>query len=458
MTEGVGPDLYNANNILEPLEQGVVGGFDRLFAAREKTLKHWLATQITQKKEFLTRTFPAIITMGAQHPELSGGVLYMLGLVTKNVREGSAGINSIPRRFAEMQSTKHTKDLRPALHEHHIKQEVSIRMKQPESKHLQRPLASTPERQRIVTKEVERARLTRELYDFQKRGVNITGLGKNESLVSILNKDSQTGRTMIFICASGGEPPGVESIAVEYALKTGNKVILIGMPDAASGSITPEFAKAVISDARPPAIDLFRTFSAPTYEAHTKFFGEMIRSLIPHDQHFDLYSYSGGALPAKNLLNTQEFSNRVDNAVFLSPAGVADSYRRFPILFRVMPVLKQLWQSMREFPRSIRGANERDKRQTAMTPDYVFRRDVSRALQDGSHYKQRGWDTMRVNNGKILFYIGKHDVLTGGAKFAKEPFPHAIILDPTGTHGTPLSQPERVLSKIFSLYDPKRNA
>ena len=78
---------HNADHLLRPLEQGVVESFDRLFTAREKTLKKWLADQLKHKQEFLHRTFPTLVQMGTEHPQLSGGVLYMMGLITEHTHQ-----------------------------------------------------------------------------------------------------------------------------------------------------------------------------------------------------------------------------------------------------------------------------------------------------------------------------------------------------------------------------------
>jgi hypothetical protein len=297
MAESTGTSLYNAKNFLHPIEGGIVNKFDKLFEEREKKLKDWIARAIINKQEFLTRTFPNLITIGAEHPQLSGGVLYMMGLISPHIHGGSEAVNSIPRRFAERMSTQKDAAASHKLAEIHTKQESILRI-HPDAIFPKPETGGNP----LINREMKRTEITRQLYAFKKRFVEIQyekdgkkiDLGANGCLTSTLNPESKTGKTMVFICSSGGEPPGVESFAVEYAMRTGDKVIIVGMPDAHSGTITKEFAQVVKNDAKPPLVDLKRTFKTPTYEAHTQFFKRMIASLVADGQQFDLYSHSGG--------------------------------------------------------------------------------------------------------------------------------------------------------------------
>lgn len=470
MGESAGSQLYNAKNFLHPFEGGLVEKFDRLFEERQKSLKKWAAEAIVNKQEFLTRTFPNIITIGAQHPELSGGTLYILGLVSPHVKNGSEAINSIPRRFAERKATKKDKVTAATLHELHTKQETLLRTEPG----VKLPITSDV-RSPIINRELVRANITRELYTFDKKFVDvkyekngsIVDLGKNGCLVSTLNKDSITGKTMVFLCSSGGDPPGVESFAVEYAMRTGDKVYVVGMPDSASGHITEAFAEHSYRDTKPPAIDILQKFKPPSYDAHTYFLKNMVASLVGNGT-FDLYAHSGGALMAKNLLNMPYFSKQVNNAVLLNPAGTTDFHTRLPFLFRIKPIVIQLIRSIMEFPHVIRSTHEKDIRQDANTPAYRFRASVNDALQDGSHYRQPGWDTMRVGNGKIVVYVGGRDALTGGRQFARymekrltdtlHPASPDIHLeyDKRAHHATVFTQPEKVLHQLFQTYFPDR--
>lgn len=454
-----GNDVYNAHNLLRPLEQGVVEKFDKLFTAREKTLKHWMAQQILRKQEFLTHTFPTIIKTGAENPQLAGGVLYMLGLLTQEVKNGPEAINSIPRRFAEQLHTKKNKELRPILHNIHIKESATI------------PVLP-PEQTRIVNQEVTRARLTKELYALEKKYVDVSytkdgktiDLGNNGSLCSILNKDSQTGKTMVFLCASGSDPPSAESFVVNYAMRTGDKVYVIGQPDGDSGSMTPQFADAVFGDANPPNIDLFKKFQPPTYKPHTEYFRAMIHALIAPNEQFDLYAHSAGSMYAKNLLQDPSFSNRVTNAVLLNPAGAANFDTRFPFLFRTLAKIRLAWPVLFDLRHLARSTYEIDKDEKLRTPSNRFRDRVRLAIQGGSHWRQPGWDTMHVNGGNIILYVGAHDGMTDGRQFAKfitpriEAKPTQTILeyDSIGHHTTLNTHPERVLDAIFR-HLPDRN-
>ena len=473
-----GAGFHNSDNLLRPIEQGIVEKFDKLFSAREKTLKHWVADQLKNKQEFLTRTFPTIIQAGAEHPQLAGGALYVMGLLTEHTHAGSEAINSIPRRFAEQLHTKgEAKALRPILKDIHKANEKNEGVK----------IASTPpvilasikpEQAQIVTQELERTRITRELYDFKQCPVDVryekngklVDLGINSSEYSILNKESQTGKTMVFLCSSAGNPPGVESFAVEYALRTGNRVFVIGQPDGASGAMTQAFADAAVLDAQPPLFDPLRKFRPPTYEPHTQFMKQAIKKLLPNGESFDLYSHSGGGLMAKNLLHDQEISDRVHNAIFLNPAGTTTMHTLFPVLFRRLTLFSSLAQAIGDLPHIFRSTYDNDRNEGKHTGNFWFRDRVSVAIQSGSHYRQPDWDTMKVRDGKIVLYIGGKDIAVGGKQFAKyingrlrdatNPTPSPVIVeyDKNAHHLKPFSHPEEVFTRVFRAYTSEEPA
>jgi hypothetical protein len=165
---------------------------------------------------------------------------------------------------------------------------------------------------------------------------------------------------------------------------------------------------------------------------------------------------------AKNLLNMPDVASRVTNAVFLNSAGVTDMHTRFPVFFRVKPVIDQAIQALQNWRKMIRMNYEKDNRQDANTPEYQFRSSVTVALQDGSHYRQPGWDTMSVNGGKIVLYVGGKDRLVGGREFASFIAPKiqntstSLEYDSNGHHGSPFTEPERVFDRLFSKHFPDR--
>lgn len=488
MAETPSVGKHNADNLFRPIEQGAVEKFDAVFSAREKTLKHTLADLLQKKQEFLTRTFPNLVSIGAEHPKLSGGALYIMGLLTEHTSNGSEAVNSIARRFAERKHTKpYAKVIQPALREIHVTNQRALDISGHEAiEHISGPdLADRIKKQNpslqdiepvkshelahVVNTELARARITRELYDFKQCPVNVIyekngqtiNLGANSSEISILNQDSKTGKSMVFICSSAGNPAGVESFAVEYALKTGNKVYIIGQPDGASGHMSQAFADAAVNDAMPPKFDFFRKFRPPTYEPHTQFMKSVIHALLPSDESFDLYSHSGGGIMAKNLLHDPQISGRVRNAVFLNPAGVSTEFTFFPQLFRRLVPLRMLKALLQDLPHYFRSTFELDRNEPKHTPEFWYRDRVTVAIQNGTHYRQPGWDSMRVNGGKIVLYAGGKDHAVGGKQFAQyiqsrihdqvNPVSSPLILeyDKKAHHLTPFTHPEDVLHKVL---------
>ncbi len=472
-----GTGFHNSDNLLRPIEQGMVEKFDKLFSAREKTLKRWMADQLTSKQEFLSRTFPTIIHAGAEHPQLAGGTLYMMGLLTEHTHSGSDAINSIPRRFAERLHTKgEAKILRPVLKDIHKIDEGTQDIQRTKPTSLS--TAIKPEHVHIVNTELERARITREIYDFKQCPVSVryekngslVDLGTNSSEIAILNQESKTGKIMVFLCSSAGNPMGVESFAVEYALRTGDKVFVIGQPDGANGHMSQAFADAVVQDAQPPIFDPLQKFQAPSYEPHTQFMKQAIKKLLPNGETFDLYSHSGGGLMAKNLLHNQEISDRVHNAIFLNPAGTTTMHTLFPVFFRRFTLFRSLAQAIGDLPHIFRSTYDNDRNEGKHTGNFWFRDRVSVAIQSGSHYRQPDWDTMKVRDGKIVLYVGGKDIAVGGKKFAHymenrlqdkarpTPSPIAIEYDKNAHHLKPFSHPEEVFTRVFRAYAPKEQA
>lgn len=470
---------HNADNILRPIETGMVEKFDTLFAAREKTLTRKVADLIANKQEILARVFPNIITIGAEHPQLSGGALYLMGIITKHVPGGSEAINSIPRRFAERRQTKKVKEVRPVLHTLHTESEAPQHPLPPEQSIItrirqatkeQKPLSEQQRREqvRIVMTELKRAKITRELYDLKQCPVNVVyqkegktiDLGQNSSEISILNKNSKTGKSMVFICSSAGNPPGAESFAVEHALRTGDKVYIIGQPDGASGHMSKAFADAAVLDANPPYFDFKRRFQPPRYEPHTQFMKQVITTIVPQHEQFDLYSHSGGGLFAKNLLHDPDISKRVKNAVFLNPAGVTTSFTLFPQAFRRLVPFQSALSFIRDIPHVFRSTFELDRNEPKHTPAFWFRDRVTVAIQSGTHYRQPDWDSMKVNGGRIVLYVGGRDRMVGGKQFARffrnrlqdtqhpTPSPYVLEYDKRAHHVTPFAHPEEVIARI----------
>lgn len=441
MAESVEPGFSKGQHHLRSLEQGAVEGFNRLFEAQERTLKHWMAEQITRHQERLSRMFPNWIRMGAEHPQLAGGVLYMMGLLTEHTPKGSEAINSISRRFAEHKATVAHKELRPVLVAEHQKIETTGQRSNP-------PLP--PEKKKIINRELERARLTRELYGHHTQNVN-TQWGINNCQVSVLNPNS-TKDNAIFISSSGGDPEGFESFAIEYALRTGKRTYILGQPDGASGHMTPEFAKTVIQNASPPTIDLARSFTAPSYEPHVQFFKKLFASMFSDIPSFELYSHSFGGIMAKKIIEDPAWKSKVSRAVFLNPAGTSTFFTRIPGLFRFMSELRESWNFIKQLPAIIRYSLWKDIGQNRRTQEFRFRDAVTRAVQDGTHYRQDGWNKLVLPNGTLRFVVGGNDHATNGKQFMR--FLHQqtgganLLYNPKGDHESVFAQPEAALDRL----------
>ena len=164
---------------------------------------------------------------------------------------------------------------------------------------------------------------------------------------------------------------------------------------------------------------------------------------------------------AKNLLHDPQISDRVHNAVFLNPAGVSTEFTFFPQLFRRLVPFRMLKAVLLDLPHYFRSTFELDRNEPKHTPEFWYRDRVTVAIQNGTHYRQPGWDSMNVNGGNIVLYTGGKDHAVGGKQFATfitsrlqdtiNPPPSLLVLeyDKKAHHLTPFTHPEDVLRRVL---------
>lgn len=170
---------------------------------------------------------------------------------------------------------------------------------------------------------LEEAHLRDELESqFLNQGevtVNLTGLGSQTSRYTILElPEDQKPET-----AKGQPPlvfiPGISNDLiygldlVEELAFSGRRVISIGYPESTMGKITPEFARASVN--------------SKTYTPHDAYFKEAIAKLAGLGP-IELWGHSTGSAVIGQMLTDPQFSQRVTNAVLLSPASSVDQSKK----------------------------------------------------------------------------------------------------------------------------------
>ncbi len=129
-----------------------------------------------------------------------------------------------------------------------------------------------------------------------------------------------------------------------------------------------------------------------------------------------------------------------------------------------MTLFRSLGSLIRDLPHIFRYTFEKDRNEPFHNDSFWFRDRVTVAIQSGSHYRQPGWDTMRVNGGRIVLYTGGKDTAVGGKSFARfmekrptnsvHPTPSPVILayDKRARHVTPFTHPEKILDAILAKH------
>ena len=199
--------------------------------------------------------------------------------------------------------------------------------------------------------------------------------------------DRQKDQKPIFIIPGrSGDVYGIEPLIRALALQ-GRRVVSISYPESFLGKVSKRFMRAVMEN-------------QDSYEPHTTFFKNSINNLLPEGE-IELWSYSAGGPITAEILSDPEFSNRVSNAVALSPASsVKQTSREFAV-----GIVKEVWRLLHhpdEFPliSEVRGA----KGEIPFAQQW--RRDqVSKALLEKTMRKSNAWSDAKVIAGGNIFII-----------------------------------------------------
>jgi pimeloyl-ACP methyl ester carboxylesterase len=140
--------------------------------------------------------------------------------------------------------------------------------------------------------------------------VDFTEYGKQSSrFAEILPPEGIefTGKTVVIIGGWGTELASFEAAMMEAAMQ-GFRVIGIAHPDTQFGTTTKKFADAVSTETQP--------------DLHAEFFKQSLKTILK-DESFTLIGQSAGGMVVATMLNDAEFAQSVENAVLVSPAGIA---------------------------------------------------------------------------------------------------------------------------------------
>lgn len=226
--------------------------------------------------------------------------------------------------------------------------------------------------------------------------------------------------------------PLTEEIAYQ-----GRKVISIASPESSQGDVTDAFATEVVG--------------SEDFAAHASFFKKAISDLKAKGEivgeTFELWGYSTGASVASLMLRDAEFSEQVENAAYICPAGSADqSLKQF-----VMGVMSEAATLIRKHPGLISAYSLSLPRKEENSPSKKKTQNglISQIIKN----HPENWKQSRVREGgKIVVISESNDQLTKSfleEKTFKEN-PQVTLVQEPGSHLTPVTQPETVVKAVFS--------
>lgn len=300
------------------------------------------------------------------------------------------------------------------------------------------------ERRQIIKEANDRDVIFQNYLEQRQIWINMGNLGEQSSrYVDLLppqeRKKEVEEPPIVIITGISNDIDCVGALARELPMR-GRRTIVIGYPESFMGHVTPEFVEAVKA--------------SPTFEPHTAYYKAAIEQILPSGD-YELWGYSTGGPIVSQMLHDKDISDRVTDAVLLSPASVVT-------------------QSMPEFGKGLMHEISEIKKKFPQIPKYTFstgrkrdedsahlslRKDVSGALLSRVLTGMDLWKDARVKeNGKITVISPTGDDTTKCYKvFNKEnelelqnENPQIRVINIPGTHITSLVDPESVLDKLWS--------
>jgi len=302
------------------------------------------------------------------------------------------------------------------------------------------------EKRQLTSEAQERDKIFKEYLQQGEVLVNLGELGKQVSRYIEMNppesrKDKgKDDPPVVIIAGLSNDIDCVGALTRELPYQ-GRKTFMIGYPESFMGRVTPEFVEAVKN--------------SPTYEPHTTFYKAAINKLLPYGD-IELWGYSNGGPIAAQMLNDKEFSERVSDAVLISPASVVDqSVNKF--MKGAANEFKEVTRRFEVVPKYTLSIGKKGKEDQAHLD---LRKKVAGALLSRVLTKMDLWKKARVKEGGAITIVSPlGDNMTNCHQvFNKEnenqlrsENPQIRVLNTDGTHVTALIDPAPVLEEIKEI-------
>ena len=260
---------------------------------------------------------------------------------------------------------------------------------------------------------------------------------------------------VVLVGGWGADAAGVENMAIELAYQ-GREVFFVGYPDSYGGKMPLEFARATTQPGqeglKPQAEFFIAAHTALLMQEANK--GREINTV-------EMWGHSAGCMLGAQMLNTKQWANRVDNAMFVGPAGIAEISQMSQITGYARNITRYL-RNLRSLPSDLAKHSYVTGRKATANSKNPIRQRLHQKLQklvwnEGTlpHAREVQSDTYEhasIGSGNIFLMHGGEDFATGSATQENQTNlsnPHIVtVIVPSMNHADFIIDPEYVIEQV----------
>lgn len=260
---------------------------------------------------------------------------------------------------------------------------------------------------------------------------------------------------VVLVGGWGADAAGVENMAIELAYQ-GREVFFVGYPDSYGGKMPLEFARATTQPGqeglKPQAEFFIAAHTALLMQEANK--GREINTV-------EMWGHSAGCMLGAQMLNTKQWANRVDNAMFVGPAGIAEISQMSQITGYARNITRYL-RNLRSLPSDLAKHSYVTGRKATANSKNPIRQRLHQKLQklvwnEGTlpHAREVQSDTYEhasIGSGNIFLMHGGEDFATGSATQENQTNlsnPHIVtVIVPSMNHADFIIDPAFVIEQV----------
>ncbi len=262
-------------------------------------------------------------------------------------------------------------------------------------------------------------------------------LGVNSSKrITLRAADAAPDKPPVFLVPGiSGDIETMGNFAVEVAMR-GREVTVVGYPESYNGSVTKEFADAVVTDSN--------------YAPHASYFADALTHCYPEGD-VELWGYSTGAPIAAEILGEYpDVRERISNAVLVSPASVTDQ-SELSLKIGLARDVGIVTKGSGMVPHMNWTTGIRTAQKTDAPNNSAIRKIAFDGLLSHISKKSSVWDRMCVRDGAhATFVVGTRDEVVKAQRSLAllSHIPNAVVRTIDGYHASALVQPGEVLEVL----------